>query len=210
MATVQSVITSARYDLQDYQKGMRYDDAELLDHMNRMVGVMDSTLASLNSDLVEAYDATLSTTADQNYVDLSALNSDLWDSLRAVWISSDELTHCGIDLIRYKRQFNSGSAQPKYWALSNRYLMFEQDADDAYTLEITYNKKTAALALTDSMPYSDVFNEIFRELLVMHARAKKDGQLANVDRYYNDIFKSRAMQENLRRNFVIKPYVKDF
>jgi hypothetical protein len=207
MATVQTVIDSARYDIRDYQKGAAFDNAELLDYMNRMVGVMDSTLASLGSDLVEAEETNTDCVANQDYVDLSSMNSGNWDSIRSVWIGTNELEKIGINRMRHKRMWYSGSAEPQFWCLSNRTILFEQDCASAYTnLNIYYNLKTAALALTDSMPYNDVFNEFFRELLVLHAKAKKGGKVSRPDSIYHDMFKNRAMQENLRRDWVKKPY----
>lgn len=207
MATVQSVINSARYDLRDYQKGILFDNDELLNYMNRMIGIMDSTLASLNSDLVEDEDTTIATSTDQSYVDLSSMNSGLWDSIRSVWISTDEKRKIGIDEMRNKRRwYSSSSGEPQYWCLSGQNLLFEQDADDAYDLVIYYNKKTATLALTDNMPYNSFFDEFLREMVVLHAHAKKEGRVSRPDSMYYDIFKGRAMQEQLRRDWVKRPY----
>ena len=74
------------------------------------------------------------------------------------------------------------------------------------SFKVYYNKKTATLALTDNMPYFDIFNELIREMLVSHALAKKDGLISNPDQLYRQIFYNRAMQEKLRRNIVRKPY----
>jgi hypothetical protein len=211
MATVQSIIDSARYDLRDYHKGVAFGNAELLDYINRMIGIMDSTLASLGSDLVEAEETTIDTVADQNYIDISGMNSGLWDSIRSVWIGSDEVEKVGINLMRFKRIFRSGSAKPQYWCLSNRNILFEQDADQAYTdVSIYYNKKTSVLTLASSMPYNDIFNEMFREMLVLHAKAKKEGRVTRGDSLYAEMFRTRAMQEQVRRDWVKKPYYIDF
>ena len=212
MATVQSVINSARYDLQDYESGIMWDDTELLNYLNRMIGLMDSELAALNSDLVEGEELGIDTTSSQNYVDLSVLNSNLWSSLRSVWIAQDRLENISIDELRYKRHFReSSTGQPQYWSLSNRLLLFEQACDQAYTtLKIYYNKKTATLALTDSMPYSDIFNELFREMFLLHAQFKKDGRPNPANSTYTSIFRKRAMEETIMRKFTRKPYYIDF
>lgn len=206
MATVQSIITSARYDLRDYQKGLVYDNAELLDYLNRMVGVLDSTLASMRSDLVEEEDTSFTLSADTKVVDLSTLNSGLWDSIRSVWIDQDELEKISIDHMRFKRQFRSGTSQPQYWCLSGLNMLFEEDAADDYSLEIYYNKKTGELTLTNDMPYNDIFNEDIREMLVLHAKAKKSGRISRADSFYSDVFRQRAMAENLRRQHLPKYY----
>ena len=58
------------------------DDVELLNYLNRMVGLMDSQLSALQSDLVEASDDSLVTTANLDYLDISSLNSGLWRRIR--------------------------------------------------------------------------------------------------------------------------------
>lgn len=207
MATVQSMITSARYDLRDYSKGVLFDNTEILDYINRVVGILDSTLASLGSDLVEAEELDIDCVEDQDYVDLSSLNSGLWDSIRSVWIDQDELEKISINHMRFKRMWYSGTGLPQFWALSNRLILFEEDCADSYTtLKIYYNKKTGTLALTDNMPYSDIFNELIREMLVLHAKAKKEGRVSNPDTLFTEIFRTRAMQENLRRDWTKRPY----
>jgi hypothetical protein len=210
MATVQSVLDSARYDLHDYQTGLMWDDTELLNYLNRMVGVMDSTLAVLSSDLVEAEETDIDCVADQNYVDLASMNSGLWDSIRSVYISTNMIYPITMDLLRYKRIYRNNSARPYYYGLSNRRLEWDVPSDSAYTsLIIYYNKKTADLALTDSMPYSDIFNEFFRSQLITYAKSKQDGANQG-DQLDVSIFNRRAREEVIRRNFNKKYYHIDF
>jgi len=332
MATVQSVIDSARYDLVDFVDGVgvgiEFDDAELLDYMNRMVGLLDSNLSSLNSDLVESKDETHETTTGQDYVDLSStLNSGNWLDIRSVWLGSNKLEKVSLDALRCANMHRSGNATPTIWALSNRKIMFPQgcsaitDLSDGYAstdwanvdinaydettdvtitanavaqyctlpvasapttagqkyrmkytvanlvstwtlqdftgaqdigtvdaaeadtfnwtvdsgltggyrltsvandssgdftlfklynfadvLTIFYDKKTASLALTDSMPYNDTFNEFLREMLVLCAKAKKEGILSQADGMFNTMFRSRAMQEEISRGFIPRTY----
>jgi hypothetical protein len=213
MATVQTLITSARYDLRDYGKGLVFDNAELLDYLNRMVGLMDSTLASLDSDLVEAQsDGDITLASGAKAADISsALNSGLWDNIKDIWIDTDQLTQVSVDCMRRERIWvGSTTGQPYYWALHGTDILFERLADANYSLDIYYNKRTAALTITDSMPYNSIFDETFRELLVGNAKAKKEGRISRSDGFYSELFRRRAMQENLRRNFVPKPYSKDF
>jgi len=208
--TAQNIIDSARYDLMDYVDGVgvgiEYDDVELLNYLNRLIGLMDSQLSALSSDLVEAEETSINTVASQNYVDISGLNSGLWTRIRSVWIGSSRLEQVSLNYMRYTRQFRSGEAEPTIWALSNNYILFPQDCDAAHTdLNIYYDKKTAALALTDNMPYSDRFNEFFREMLVLLGRGRKKG-LTSIDSAITQMFKGRAMQEEIQRGFIPKPY----
>jgi hypothetical protein len=209
MATVQSVINSARYDLVDFVDGVGvgidFDDAELLDYMNRMIGIMDATLSSLSSDLVEAEETSIDTVASQDYVDISAMNSGLWNRVRRVYLGSDTLEQVGLPYMRYTRLYRSGDARPHIWALSGTQILFPQGADAAHTdLLIYYDKKTATLSLSDSMPYDDIFNEFLREMLVLNAKAKKQGLMNRTDTAFNEMFKRRAMQETISRGFIPK------
>ena len=212
MATAQSVIDSARYDLVDFVDGIgtgiEFDDAELLNYLNRMVGLMDTQLSALQSDLVEAEETGIDTVASQAYVDISGLNSGLWHRIRSVWIGSTRLEQVSLNYMRYTRQYRSNDARGTIWALSNQQILFPTGMDSAHTdLNIYYDKKSAVLTLSSSMPYFDIFNEFFREMMVTAAKAKKEGVLDRADSLFTEMFRSRAMQEEISRGFVPKPYI---
>ena len=326
--TVQTIIDSARYDLVDYVDGVglgiEFDDTELLNYMNRMVGILDSNLVSLNSDLTENKCQYIIPTTGQSWIDLSSsLNSGNWLDLRSVWWGSNKLNKVSIDRLRYNSMYRSGNAVPYEWAISGRKILFSQGTSavtnlvttylpadwtnvdianydettdltvtaDAvgqyctmlnapttvgvkYTIQITvdnlvgswdfkdftgtqtfgsitedgtyaftfvaeytgggmlvatsatasgdftavklynfndvltifYDKKTSALALTSSMPYNDTFNEFLREMLVLCAKAKKEGIISKSDGVFNSLFKQRVMQEEISRSFIPRNY----
>ena len=212
MATAQSILDSARYDLGDYQTGIMWDDTELLTYLNRMIGIMNSQLVALESELVEEEELDIDCVADQDYVDISGLNSGLYQTILRVWIDQDLIEQTSLGSIRYKRIYRSGqTAQPYYWCLKGDKIMFEVDCASAYTgLKIYYTKKQAALALTDSMPYDDRFNEVFREVMVLYAMAKKEGNVSGVSRTMTALFQKRAMEETISRTFVPRGYYIDF
>lgn len=210
MATVQSMLDSARYDLRDYETGLMWDDTEILNYLNRMVGIMDSQLAVLNSDLVEAEELDIDCVQSQNYVDLAAMNSGDWDSIRQVWIGQNIIYKISVGLMRYKRMFRSSEGRPYYYALSNRTLLWDYACPSAYTtLAIYYNKKTAVLTATDDMPYDDIFNEFFRSQLSVYSKMRA-GLPAQGDSMDSSTFRKRAMEEVIRRGFNPRPYYIDF
>ena len=206
MTTVATFIDSARYDLRDYQTGLAWDDDEILEYVNRMVKVLDSTLASMNSSFVHGTeDETLASAA--NYIDLRTnLNGGKWDSIRSVWISSTQLEKLSVDEMYYERKFITETGQPYFWALENPNIIFEKTSDAVYTIRIHYNKKTGTLTSASTIPYNDVFNEIFRELLVMHAQAKRENKIMQADQLYTAMFRQRAAQEQLRMDYIPKIY----
>jgi hypothetical protein len=305
MGTVTDLIESIRYDLQDYEEGLTYDDRLLYIYLNRMIGLMDSSLAAMRSDLVHGTETEIDTTSSQNYVDLTDMNNGQWDSIRDVWIGEDRKYKVDIDLMYYKRKWYSTDAEPQYWALEGRRLLWETTADAAHTdLVIHYNKKhrprletfsetftadatnndiqvssgshtfvtgdgpfrlttTAAdlpaglstgtdywavfqpdnkadfnlatskanaldntvITISDAgsgthtiawgsngdyMPYDGIFDELIREMIVMHARAKMEGNVGQPEAIYGDVFRKRAFEERIRRQFVPKYHRLDF
>ena len=209
--TLSELITSARYDLVDYGNGIVFIDEELVVYLNRMFQLMDSTLAALNSDLTKAKETDIDTVASQEYVDISAMNSGNWQSVTEVWIGQDKLTQISLDLLWYKSKFRTADEYPEFWTLWNRAIYFPSTCNDAYTnLIIHYHKKTGTLASTDDMPYNDIFNEFFREQLVLYTKSKRMGKLGQTDILWNDAFKRIAMAENIRRDWIRKPYNIDF
>jgi hypothetical protein len=206
MATVQEFIDSARYDLRDYQKGLEFDDDELLEYVNRMRLSLDSMLTALNSSYVHD-EGTIPLLSGSNQVNArTTLNSGNWDSIRDIWVIKDRLEKISVDLMFYKRIFVSGSARPQFWSLRGDYVLVEYPADQNYDLIVRYNKRTPVLVLTDSMPYSSVFNETFRELLVMHAKAKKEGVIAPTEQTYTALFRQIAIQQQIRADRKEKYY----
>jgi hypothetical protein len=270
MATVQNIIDSARYDLVDFVDGVglgiEFDDAELLNYLNRMVGILDQTLSSLESDLVVGVDHTLTTTANLDYIDLSSMNSGLWSDVRSVYREQNLLDKVSIAYMYYTRRYrqsvldsgdaiasgdyimivtqntldfttlgagdnNSGtyftatsagtlgagdyafkfsSGLPTIWALEGDKILLPQVPGAVKQITVYYDKKTATLTLSSNMPYSDRFNEFLREMLVMCAKAKKEGSLERSDAALEMAFRKRAMQEEISRGFIPKPYVLEF
>jgi hypothetical protein len=212
MATAQSIIDSARYDLGDYETGIMWDDTELLNYLNRMIGVMNSQLVALESELVEEEELDIDCVEDQAYVDISGLNSGLYQNILRVWIDQDLIEQISLTSMRYKRIFRvDQSARPYYWCLKGDLILFEQDCADSYDeLKIYYNTKEAAMALDDSMPYDDRFNETFREVMVLYSMAKKDGNASGISSMMTKLFQKRAMEETISRTFIPKPYYIDF
>lgn len=211
MATVQTIIDSARYDLVDATDGVgvgiEFDDTELLNYTNRMIGLLDSTLSAMGSDLVEGKEEDIDTVFNQAYVDISSLNSGLWSNIRSVWIGSDKLTKQSLNQVREESMYRSGVAQPYEWALYNQQILFPQACDAAHTdLVIYYDKKTAVLTLSSSMPYFDIYNEFLREMIVLNAKAKKEGLISKADTFFSALFKMRVMQEEISRGFIPKTY----
>jgi len=95
---------------------------------------------------------------------------------------------------------------PTLWALHKNQILWPSAVGSIKTLQIEYDAKTAPLALDDSMPFSDRFNEFFRELLVLNAKAKKEATVEKSDVMFQDLFRTRAMHEEISRGFVPKPY----
>ena len=207
MATVQTIIDSARYDLGDFG-GQKWDNTQLLNFMNRVVPVLDDALISLDSDYTKTT-ASVTLSSGGNTATLPTR----CDHVVKVWYDSDLLLKESLDSLMYRYQINSSSSStglPQYWSHNNTNLYFNIDADDDYDFDVYYHVKTAALALTDSMPYSDSFNEYLREAVISMAHKAKDNQIPNVDQKFYGMFKSIAERYVISRNAELKKYWKDF
>lgn len=146
MSTLSSFLEAARYDLIDYETGLEYDDRELVNYLNRMISLIDSTLLINRSDLLHGEETNIDTVESQNYVDLTNINNTYWDSIREVWIGQDKKEPISVPFMYYKRKWYSGNATPQYYAIEGNHLLWESTADAAHTdLVIYYNKKTRPL-----------------------------------------------------------------
>lgn len=211
MATINDLLDSARYDLRDYQTGLEFDDVELVLFINRMIRNIDSQLASLNSDLV--FDsASLALGGAVSALDISSLlNTGNWHSISRLWISQVKLIQENLHDLYYRR-LNAGTAtgQPHYWALRGQSLEFDLITDQAYTLTAWYCKTTGTLTGASTTPYGGILDDWIREMLVLHAKSKKEGQLAKTEMHWGELAKKRAMELHIGHTFVPKPYRLDF
>jgi len=211
MATFATLIDDARYDLRDYQTGLEFDDDELLNFINRMIRLLESTLTSLNSDLVHGT-ATLSFLISTNSLDIAtALNSGKWDSIRSLWNGTDKLEKVSLDELYTMRQnASTQTGAPDFWALGGTVLQFDKTSAEAHSLTCYYNSKTGTVTASSTTPYNGIFDDSLREMLVMHAKAKKEGLLAKSEMMYSELFRKRAMEIEIRRSFIPKTYSIDF
>jgi len=210
MATINDLIDSARYDLRDYQTGLEFDDVELIEFVNRMIRNMDSSLIALNSDLVHG-SASLSLGAGVTQLDISStLNSGKWDTIRSLYRSRVKIYQLSVDDLYYNRLMTSGTGAPDYWALQGTTLQFDKTTDQIYTLTCWYNKTTGTLSGSSTTPYAGIVDDWLREMLVMHAKSKKEGNLGKPEMIYSELARKRAMEIQIRRSFVPKPYKIDF
>ena len=211
MATFSTLIDDARYDLRDYQTGLEFDDAELLNFVNRMIRLLESTLTSLNSDLVQGV-ASLSFLIATNSLDISAaLNTGKWDSIRSLWYGTEKIDKISLDdLYTIRQSASTQTGTPTYWALGGSTLQFDRTAAATYTLTCYYNQRIGTVDSTTTTPFSGQFDDSIREMLVMHAKAKKEGLMAKAEMMYSELFRKRAMEIEIRRSFIPKTYSIDF
>lgn len=110
-------------------------------------------------------------------------------------------------------------------ASTNYWLVFQPDDTDGIQLATSKVNALEGSIITltstgtvtntitlgdDVMPYDGAFDNMIREMVVMHARAKSTGKIGQPEAIYNDIFKKRAMEETIRRKFVEKHYSIDY
>jgi len=301
MATLAAFLEGVRYDLTDYETGLEFDDRELINYLNRMIVLVDSTFNAVNSDLLFGVEEDINTVDSQNYIDITNMNNGHWDSIQNVWIGTNQLTPISLSKMYNKRMWYSSDAHPQYWALDTNHILFETTADSAYaTVEIHYKARTRPLlenysdtftadaanndiqptsghtfittdgpfqfsttaadlpnglststdywavfdpanpndfmvattknnayngttvtlsdagtgthtiTLTEYMPYDSKYDNLFREMLVLHGKAKKEGQISNTDSIFQEVFRKRMMEEHIRRTFVPPIYYIDF
>jgi len=104
----------------------------------------------------------------------------------------------------------AGTGKPNYWALEGQTLQFDMISDQPYTITCWYNKTTGDVIASASTPYNGIFDDWLREMLVMHAKGKKEGTLGKTEMLYSELARKRAMEIQVRRSFVPKPYRIDF
>lgn len=104
MATLQNIIDSARYDLNDVG-GMEFDDVQLVNYLNRMFVVMDNILVTHNSDLLRT-SASISLAAGGNTATLGTRS----DVVTNLWYKGREIEKRSLDFVLYDYHNNNYAA----------------------------------------------------------------------------------------------------
>lgn len=195
MATINTVITEARYDLRDTSSTL-YTDAELYYYANRGLVQLDNVLSALNSDWVYN-EASLALISGRNY--LAAPTNCM--VVRSAWISSDELVKTSPKDIYEKRKYITATGQPYYFAEVGANLQFEYTTGAAYTVKAYYDLRATALVAGASMPYGDEFNAAIREMIVTLAHKRNETNVFPDSEIYN-FFMSKLVGNVIRRTHI--------
>lgn len=203
MATIDAVITEARYDLRDTASTL-YTTTELLYYANRGLTQLDNVLSALNSDWVYN-EATLTLAIAKNYV---AVPTNCM-VVRSVWISSTELVKISPEEIYKKRKFITGTAQPYYFAEAGANLQFEYTTDQGYSPKAYYDLRATALVDGAAMPYGDEFNAAIREMIVTLAHKRNENNVSPDTEVYN-FFMEKLAGNAIRRRHIPLTKTLDF
>lgn len=193
MATITTEIAAIRYDLRD-ESETQYTDAMLVDFYNRCFRALNSALASVKSDRVFS-DATLTILSGNNYV---ALPSD-FSSPISVEIDDETLTKKDLRVVkRWQQETSTGT--PAYYAIHKANLVFERAVGSDTSCYLQYHEKATELALGDSMPYADEFNDALKTAVIMVAKNRVERDISG-DYALQTFFTNAAMGNVVRRSF---------
>lgn len=202
MATVQTILDSAKYDLRDFGS-MDFDDAQLINYLNRAIALLDRELIALNSDQT----LTESTVTLSSGNDSCTVPTIYTVNIRQIWNSDEEPLYKQEPMWIYERRMHrdGDTAEPNYWAHIGNNIEFEVTADANYTFTVYHDDTSTILtAVGDTMPYNDKYNEFLRETIVMMARSRMDKKFIQTDAVYSSLFRDIVHQDMINRNFVPK------
>lgn len=203
MATIDTVISNARYDLRDTDSTL-YTDAELRVYANRALRQLDNVLSARNSDWV-LNETTLTLSTGDNYADCPGSCIVVRDA----WISSDHLVKKSPAGVYKERKYISSTGQPFYFAEKGTQLIVEREADDDYTLTAYYDKRATTLVEGADMPYNDEFNAPIREMIITLAHKRNEADVYT-DTYIYNFFWDWVSGNVLRRSHVPRRTKLDF
>lgn len=197
MATIDSQILSARYDLRDEDE-TQYPDALLLDFFNRSLRVLDSFLGKTKSDWVLTLSPETLLTDDNSL----ALPSN-FKTTREVRIDTNSKLEKKDAVWILAQQQCSSSGTPYYYAEHKLNMIFERVAAADLTVNIYYNAKSAELELEAPMPYNDEFNDSLRGATVMQAKARNNRDIMSDHALYQ-FFQEAESGTKLKRSYAPK------
>lgn len=192
MATIDSEITSARYDLKD-EYATQYSDAMLLDFYNRALKNLDAFLGAIKSDWVLE-----STTVTLSSGDTSVpVPADFMTERKLRYNNNDLHKRNAQQCLEWQQEYSAGT--PNYYAPHQGTFIFDREAGADYTIHVYYNKASSTLATGGSMPFSDEFNDVLKQAAVMIAKTRNQYDITRNYGLYN--FFSQALgQKVVSRN----------
>jgi hypothetical protein len=189
MATIDSEIVKARYDIRD-EDATQYSQDMMVDYFNRSIRALSDFLGSVRSDWVlEALTDTIS--ASDNYV---ALPADFASPI-LVKIDDNPLSQQKPVFI-LEQQETASAGTPEYYGIHQLNMIFERAVVSDTSVYIQYNTKPSAVAIGGSMPYNDEFNDVIRGAVVMLAKNRNERDISGdyaLHSFYRDTVMAKTM-----------------
>lgn len=196
MATTDAVLTEVRYDLRDTASSL-YTDTELFYYGNRALIQLDNVLSAMAPDWVyNEANVTLAPAASSAAVPTGCI------MIRSAWISTTQLVKKSPEqLYREKKYIGAATGEPYWFAEVGANMQFDRTADTGYTVVTYYDKRATALATGASMPYSDHFNGMIKEMIITLAHKRNEVNVFPDTAIYN-FFMEKLMGRIIGRNHV--------
>jgi len=180
---------------------------------NETIGIIGSTSNNTNINggdgigllTISAVTETLITVNEDVIVDEGAANA----SGTIMQIKNLEVEKLSTNDLYVKRKWISATGRPFYWAWEGTSVIFDYKADQAYGLLFHFNRKSAVLQMSTTMPYNGEFDESLREGLVMFGKQRR-GEIENADIAIASMIKQAVMTKATRRNHIPERYRLDF
>jgi len=185
--TVQGLIDSLSVRFADPDKTM-WSDQELLVYVNQGTRCVHQLLVARNDPLVLSV-GELSTVEGVSSYELPAgflaMYTGSGVDRTGVWIGSSYLQPCKPD--RSADHSLSSGGEPKEYYLTPTSIVLLPTPDDTYTVSYAYFTALDALALTDNMPFQDLFNDAIGEYVCAKARLRGEMDATAAMQVYNEL-----------------------
>ncbi len=159
MTTAAQIIASCRYDVSDADS-TAYFDPELLDYLNRGIDYLQKWLVRMDHPLI-VQTQTITTAGG---IAIQALPTGYWQTAYMhVSTSTTPMERIGLQgLVDYP---TTTEEEPTKFYTDATNITFRPVPDTVYTIYHYYYKIPTALALSSTMPFNDLFNQMLRQFV---------------------------------------------
>jgi hypothetical protein len=191
MATIDTEIVQARYDLRD-EDATQYPQTMMEAYFNRAVRALSDFLGSIRSDWVLESDTKIIVAAANFFV-----LPDDFSSPIVVKINNNPLSQRKPADILEQQEINSNGT-PDYYGIHQLNMIFNRAVTANTDVYFQYNSKPTTLALGLSMPYNDEFNDVVRGAVVMLAKNRNERDITG-DYALHTFYRDTVMGKTMRR-----------
>lgn len=192
----QEIVEACNYELRNIHE-RQYSNAEMFAYLNKCLELIYQALVQEESEFIWSYLHSFVTVQGQ---ELYPLSGDFWCAYR-IWLTGYEnsLLEMCEEKDRYSYLESQSEGQPTKYYIEGESIGLLPFPDQVYTVNMKYfHNFVPPSALSDPMPYKNLFNLQIQEGIIMLAKNRESMDIG-IDISLMELFETRAYEITKKR-----------